>query len=141
MLRLRTIRLIDRTGLHNEAGQWSNRLMGQQDIFSDMILEANKDIGFLQTDEIIKRSIMDNYKAYNGIVTEKLRAAVGKIHIFFGFSKNSTNTRYRPESAWGLYAGYGRDGWRMQKKNTERTNMNDLIHRPLLDEARIHATS
>jgi hypothetical protein len=60
-----------------------------------------------------------------------LRAAVGKIHIFFGFSKNSTKTsntserrivcRYRLESTWGLFAGYGRDGWRMQKK-TSRTN-------------------
>ena len=55
------------------------------------MLEAHdslSDFGRLQTDETIKWSIMDNYKAYKGIlvVTEKLRAAVGKIHISFGFS-------------------------------------------------------
>ena len=80
--------------------------------FGDMMLEANDsltDLGCLQTDETIKRSIMDNYKAYKGIVTEELRATLGKIDISFGFSKDSTKTsntserrivcRYRLESA------------------------------------------
>ena len=54
--------------------------------FRDMMLESNDslaDFGCLQTDETIKRSIMDNYKAYKGIVTEELKGAVGKIHITF----------------------------------------------------------
>ena len=64
--------------------------------------EANDslaDFGCLQTGETIKRSIMDNYKAYKGIVTEKLKATLGKIDISFGFSKDSTktsNTSYLP---------------------------------------------
>jgi hypothetical protein len=37
------------------------------------------------------------------------------------FSMNSTKTQNtserRPESARGLYVGYGKDGWRMQKKS------------------------
>jgi hypothetical protein len=51
-----------------------------------MMLEANDslaDFGCLQTDETIKWSIIDNYKGYKGGVTEELRSAVGKIHIFF----------------------------------------------------------
>jgi hypothetical protein len=45
------------------------------------------DFGCLQTGETIKRSIVDNYKTY-----KKLRATLGKIHISFGFSKDSTKT-------------------------------------------------
>jgi hypothetical protein len=63
--------------------------------FRDMMLETNNGLvvfGCLQMDETIKRLIMDNYKAYRGIVTEKLRAAVGKIHISFEFSNDSTKT-------------------------------------------------
>jgi hypothetical protein len=54
--------------------------------FRDMMLEANDslaDFGCLQTDETIKRSIIDTYKGYKGGVTEELRSAVGKIHISF----------------------------------------------------------
>jgi hypothetical protein len=51
-----------------------------------MILEANDslmDFGYLQTNETIKRSIIDSYKGYKGMITEELKAAVGKIHISF----------------------------------------------------------
>ena len=60
-----------------------------------MTLEVNDslaDFGCLQTDETIKRSIMDNYKAYKGDWEIESRSTIGKIHISFGFSKNSTKT-------------------------------------------------
>jgi len=63
--------------------------------FRDMTLEVNDslaDFGCLQTDETIKRSIMDNYKAYKGDWEIESRGTIGKIHISFGFSKNSTKT-------------------------------------------------
>jgi hypothetical protein len=90
-----------------------------------MTLGANDslaDFGCLQTDETIKLSIMDNYKAYKG--DWELRAAVGKIHNFRRTVRRHpiqandalSACRFRLESTWGLFAGYGRDGWRMQKK-------------------------
>jgi hypothetical protein len=59
------------------------------------------DFGCLQT---VKGSIMDNYKAYKGIVTEKLRATLGKIDISFRFSKDSTKTSNTSE--WRIFYRY-----------------------------------
>jgi hypothetical protein len=63
-----------------------------------MMLEANDslaDFGCLQTEEIIKWSIMDNYKTHKGIVTEKLRAAVGKLYIFRILKEQYEDIQYK----------------------------------------------
>jgi len=113
------------------------------------MLEANDslaDFGCLQTEEIIKWSIMDNYKTHKGIVTEKLRAAVGKSHISFNTSE-TTHFLQQPSGTEGGSSGQKawntmeiRDvkmmGHRIREIGKEELNLPEFevdVGRPLLN--------